>query len=821
LGQVSKLLNDIRGLVTEAANQGAMSDEQIAANQLQVDSSLEAIDRIAQTTTFQGRKLLDGSLGFLVSGGTGYSTVSDLSVNKANLGASGSMSVAVDITAAATTAQITNAIPDSATGQFTLGTRNFTITSAAAANLDTVTVAIAKNSGAEATGAVTIQGHEFTITAASGQSGVDAVTVTTATGDNVARGTVTIDDSTFGITAKAGTNIDNVTVAVAKSDLGLAQNSAMVTINDTNSNVTFDSIQVKAGIANLSTRETITLAFTNAAAADGANFNTSNNTLTININSGDTANRSAATIGGLINDATVNGNTVVGGTFVTVANSGNVNAGVGAITNGTLSQVKAQAAYDGGTNKLTITLNSNTEATVTASAVESAVEAVTSQFDGTSVTIGGATNIIAANVTAGDIGTLTRPGVLATYTDGVPDTLLLTFDSKQSQIALSEVTDAIDDLTEFEGTSTTSSTGTINGVSFTTATTAAALNRLTTGVAARFNTTSNTLTLTFDGSNQAVAHTAVITAIDALTQFDNTTSSGSGTIDASELTDTSSLATAGRVQDLVVRIAGELGSEVFTFEAGTTFAQIADAIQSVSDATGVAASVTGSNLVLTSTNYGSKSFVDVEVISEGTGGTFKDNLSAERDAGSDIVATVNGVQAQGDRNTLSVNTATLDISMTVADASTTDVAFTITGGGALFQLGPSVVSNQQARMGIDSIATGSLGGMYGRLYELRAGNSAALNTDPTVATRIVDEAITAVVELRGRLGSFQRTSLETNIASLEDTMVNLTDAESAIRDADFAKESAALTRGQILVQSGTAVLAIANQNPQNVLSLLR
>jgi flagellin len=124
-------------------------------------------------------------------------------------------------------------------------------------------------------------------------------------------------------------------------------------------------------------------------------------------------------------------------------------------------------------------------------------------------------------------------------------------------------------------------------------------------------------------------------------------------------------------------------------------------------------------------------------------------------------------------------------------------------------------------MGIDSIATGSLGGMYGRLYELRAGNSAALNTDPTVATRIVDEAITAVVELRGRLGSFQRTSLETNIASLEDTMVNLTDAESAIRDADFAKESAALTRGQILVQSGTAVLAIANQNPQNVLSLLR
>src|SRR6186713_2580317 len=62
LGQVSSLLNDIRGLVSEAANTGALSDEQIAANQLQVDSSLEAIDRIAQTTSFQGRRLLDGSL---------------------------------------------------------------------------------------------------------------------------------------------------------------------------------------------------------------------------------------------------------------------------------------------------------------------------------------------------------------------------------------------------------------------------------------------------------------------------------------------------------------------------------------------------------------------------------------------------------------------------------------------------------------------------------------------------------------------------------------------------------------------------------------
>jgi len=65
LGQVSNLLNDIRGLVVEAANSGGLSTEEIAANQLQIDSSLEAINRISQSTTFQGSKLLDGTLDFV------------------------------------------------------------------------------------------------------------------------------------------------------------------------------------------------------------------------------------------------------------------------------------------------------------------------------------------------------------------------------------------------------------------------------------------------------------------------------------------------------------------------------------------------------------------------------------------------------------------------------------------------------------------------------------------------------------------------------------------------------------------------------------
>jgi flagellin len=272
--------------------------------------------------------------------------------------------------------------------------------------------------------------------------------------------------------------------------------------------------------------------------------------------------------------------------------------------------------------------------------------------------------------------------------------------------------------------------------------------------------------------------------------------------------------------DLVVKISGKTGAEVFSFSSGASITQVVNAINLVSDATGVTAANSSGELDLRSTEYGTEAFVAVEVISEGSAGDFSDELSGNRDTGADIAATINGVEANGRANTLSVNTATLDLSVTVNSGSTTDFSFSITGGGAVFQLGPSVVSNQQARIGIGSVNSGSLGGTSGRLYQLRSGQTAALRTNTTLAATIVDQAATEVAKLRGRMGAFQRTTLESNIRALEDTASNLTSAESSIRDADFAQETSALTRAQILVQSGTAVLAIANQNPQQVLSLL-
>jgi flagellin len=262
--------------------------------------------------------------------------------------------------------------------------------------------------------------------------------------------------------------------------------------------------------------------------------------------------------------------------------------------------------------------------------------------------------------------------------------------------------------------------------------------------------------------------------------------------------------------------------EVFTFQAGTSIDDLQETLAAFSDSTGVSATVSSTTLQLKSTAYGSNAFVDIQILEEAVGGTFTAAIgSGDREEGTDVVATVNGILALGDGNDITLSTSTLALKTTVDAGFTGTVNFDITGGGALFQLGPDVVSNQQARFGITSVNTAKLGGVSGKLVDLKSGESASLANDPTTAFRIVEEAINKVTSLRGRLGSFQRTTLETNKNALGDTLVNLTDAESSIRDADFAAETAALTRAQILVQSGTTVLAIANQNPQNVLALLR
>ena len=88
------------------------------------------------------------------------------------------------------------------------------------------------------------------------------------------------------------------------------------------------------------------------------------------------------------------------------------------------------------------------------------------------------------------------------------------------------------------------------------------------------------------------------------------------------------------------------------------------------------------------------------------------------------------------------------------------------------------------------------------------------------ALEVVDKALTAVNSSRADMGAIQN-RFSSTISNLATTSENLSASRSRIRDADYAKETAELTRTQILQQAGTAMLSQANSSTQNVLSLLR
>lgn len=295
-------------------------------------------------------------------------------------------------------------------------------------------------------------------------------------------------------------------------------------------------------------------------------------------------------------------------------------------------------------------------------------------------------------------------------------------------------------------------------------------------------------------------------------------------------------------------LAGTAGAREFSFASGTTLASAATAINNFKSVTGVSAKASGTGIVLKTTEYGSSEFVSVNVTSvggqagavhqlsstnEARASTVAGNITAFasvtaaiRDEGQDVAGVINGSTARGKGKTLSINTDALDVSLTLSTTAATAAgavnAMTITGGGAKFNIGPTVDVNSQVRLGIQNVASYKLGdSTTGQLKALGSGGDSNLvDGNLEDAQKIVNLAIDQVSSLRGRLGAFQKNVIGSTINALGVALENTTAAESTIRDTDFASETAALTRSQILGAASQNVLAIANSQPQSVLGLL-
>jgi flagellin len=717
LGQISSLLDDINGLVSNSANTGALSSSQIAANQLQVDSSLQAIDQIAQTTSFGGENLLNGSLNFLTtSAGNALTAASGtFGSQAANAEATGNFGASPD-----STATLAGDVTSGGSVTFTA------VTPGAGANGYNISYVVGSGgSGTAASAAIDTSGKTLTITVNTGATAasvVAAVAANTAAAAvfNAAVGTA---GAIFTATDTAAATVSSAVTAGAVSDT--------IVLSATNAGTAYNGVNV---------------VINNSAASAGAIsavYTTSSNTLTLSTTTSTTANQ-------IINKINATG----------VFSASTTGAGTSTLAAATFSAVTSGGAES---NQIEIT----------------AVNGGTA-YNGVSV-------VLTSGAAAGhETATYTTSSKTLTITANVNSTT-------------TDLVDAINATGLFSAAPTLS--GAAGSYAFATTT------DVTTGGAAAGDAISNLQI------NQA--------------NFGTQSSLGVQVDVTQQATQANLVYSAGPLASAtVLQVGGENGYQVLNLAAGTTISQIASAINQSSDSTGISAAVNGTQLTLASTAYGSSAFVSAQALS----GSFATHTisgathtNATRSIGTDTAATINGQKATGSGLDLSLNSSNLNLSFSLNPAlgANSTFNFSITGGGANFQLGPDVVSAEQIRLGIPSVSSANLGGSAGSLYSLQSGGAFALATNPSGASQVVQGAINEVADLRGRLGAFQADTLQTNINALTDTVNNLTAAQSTIVDTNFATATANLTRAQILVQSGTSVLQIANQQPQQVLALLK
>ena len=208
-----------------------------------------------------------------------------------------------------------------------------------------------------------------------------------------------------------------------------------------------------------------------------------------------------------------------------------------------------------------------------------------------------------------------------------------------------------------------------------------------------------------------------------------------------------------------------------------------------------------------------------------TGSTTTINFTSVTDAATTAVNFTTAVNAQTATTGIVARTSG---DTTILETLGTTEAITVTngtGGDDIAAL--ETAGDNQININIQGLALASLGrnftttGSKGLSALLTGGADQLSSTDLSTAATLVDQAISEIATLRGELGALQSNVLESNINSLQSALEQVVAAESNIRDADFASETASLTRAQILQQAGISVLSIANSSPQSVLALLQ
>jgi flagellin len=266
-----------------------------------------------------------------------------------------------------------------------------------------------------------------------------------------------------------------------------------------------------------------------------------------------------------------------------------------------------------------------------------------------------------------------------------------------------------------------------------------------------------------------------------------------------------------------------------SLSAGLDQAGVVSRINEYTGQTGVVAQIVSGDTQLYTQDFGAGASISVtsNVAAAATSTGF--GTTAITDTGVDIAGTIGGTAATGSGAVLTSTAGAAEGISIRAAVDSSDPTLTVTGtqgnvtvtdNSLTFQIGPS--QNQTVNLAIDKVNPSALGvglanNQFGALGSIDV-TSAGKAQDSLGA---IDAAIEEVAGLRSKLGAFQSNTLEATANNLRATLENTVNAESVIRDTDFAEEISNFTNNQVLVQAGASVLSSANQTSQLVLSLLR
>ncbi len=319
---------------------------------------------------------------------------------------------------------------------------------------------------------------------------------------------------------------------------------------------------------------------------------------------------------------------------------------------------------------------------------------------------------------------------------------------------------------------------------------------------------------------------------------------------------------AGTAQgDHVIKITGSLGTREVFISSGMTTQDLLQQVNNVRNYTGafavLASGVLGTPaaadaILLQSDEFGSDRSISLTVVegahlhaaaeATGTPALVSDGVAVS-DTGADVQGAICGFRLRSDGNRIYVSDNQLNALITLADGTgptgANPLSFTVQDSGFTFQLNTGLTTHDSITIGIDGISPSTLGmaartrggtgagtgyaeeTIGGFLSSVMKGGANDLGADPSNALSILDRAIVDVTDLRSFLGAFGERVIDSNLNSLDMAFESVVSGESEIRDLDYARETARLSRLMVCANAAVKVFGMTNLISMNMLSLLQ